>query len=125
MRAAAVASEVEHRNEVYIVGRLSKPPAERELPSGDVLLQWNVVVERDPAARAGSRVRHDTVECSTLRAGIRRTVSTWSPGDVVQVEGVLRHRYWQGPGGLGSKYEVEALTVKRLRRAPKASAEVE
>ena len=60
---------------------------------------------------------NDTLECSTLRAGIRRSVSTWSPGDVIEVEGVLHRRFWRGAGGgLNSKYEVDARSVKRLRR---------
>jgi single-strand DNA-binding protein len=117
MSAAAVAKDVDHHNEVYLVGRLSGEPVERTLPSGDVLLAWRLVVDRPAADRSISKAVNDTLECSTVRASIRRSVSSWSPGDVVEVEGVLRRRFWRGAGGgLNSKYEVEAVTVKRLRR---------
>jgi single-strand DNA-binding protein len=118
MSAAAVDDHVQHHNEVYLVGRLSGEPVERPMPSGDLLLSWRIVVERSPGDRGVSRATTDTLECSTVRAGIRRSVSSWSPGDVLEVEGVLRRRFWRGAGGgLNSKYEVEARTVKRLRRA--------
>ncbi|MEA2438548.1 MAG: single-strand DNA-binding protein [Thermoleophilaceae bacterium] len=118
MSAAAVESDVDHHNEVYLVGRLSGEPMERVLPSGDVLLSWRIVVERPAADRGVSKATTDTLECSTVRAGIRRSVSSWAAGDTVEVEGVLRRRFWRASGGgLGSKYEVEARNVKRLQRA--------
>jgi len=117
MSAAAVEADVEHHNEVYLVGRLSGDPVERTLPSGDVLLSWRLVVNRPITDRGVSKAVNDTLECSTIRAGIRRSVSSWSPGDVVQVEGVLRRRFWRGAGGgINSKYDVEAIGVKRLAR---------
>jgi single-strand DNA-binding protein len=61
-----------------------------------------------------------------LKAGVRRSVASWSNGDVVEVEGVLRRHFWKAPGGgQASKCEVEARSVKRLMRAPKPSAEIE
>jgi single-strand DNA-binding protein len=125
MSAATVATDVEHHNEVYLVGRLNRAPTERVLPSGDRLLQWSVVIDRDTEVRTSTRARNDTVECASVRAGIRRSVSGWSVGDIVEVEGELRRRFWRGAGGLASKYEVEATSVRRLRRGPKPSAEVE
>jgi single-strand DNA-binding protein len=55
MSAAAVEVGVEHHNEVYLVGRLSGEPIERELPSGDLLLSWRLVVDRAPNDRAAAR----------------------------------------------------------------------
>src|SRR5690242_2622107 len=82
MSAAVVEKDVQHHNEVYLVGRLSGAPVERTLPSGDVLVSWRLVVERPHADRGTSKVTNDTLECSSLRAGIRRSVASWSPGDV-------------------------------------------
>ena len=130
MSAAAVEADVEHHNEVYLVGKLSGEPIERELPSGDVLLAWRLVVQRAAADRGLSKTAHDTLPCFTMRAGVRRSVASWNAGDLVEVEGVLRRRFWRTPSGAeASKCEVEARSVKRLRRATKASggasAEVE
>ena len=126
MSAATIEVGIEHQNEVYLVGRLSGEPLERQLPSGDVLLSWRVVVERGSGDRGSSKVMHDTLPCFSVRAGIRRSVGSWSAGDIVEVEGVLRRSFWRVPGGSqASKCEVEARSVKRLQRAPKPSAEVE
>jgi single-strand DNA-binding protein len=126
MSAATIEVGLEHQNEVYLVGRLSGEPLQRQLPSGDVLLSWRLVVERGPGARGSSKIVHDTLPCFTVRAGVRRSVASWSAGDTVEVEGVLRRSFWRVPGGgQASKCEVEARSVKRLQRAPKSSAEVE
>ena len=126
MSAAAVETTVEHTNEVYLVGRLSGEPVERELPSGDVLLSWRLVVNRPPQQRGTSKAAHDTLPCFAVRAAVRRTVRSWSSGDIVEVEGVLRRHFWRAVGGIqASKCEVEVLSAKRVRRASKGSAEVE
>src|SRR2546423_9914052 len=99
MSAAAVEHDVEHHNEVYLVGRVSGEPTERVLPSGDTLLSWRLVVERPLGDRGASKATTDTLGCSSVRAGIRRSVSSWAAGDVVEVEGVLRRRFWRAAGG--------------------------
>jgi single-strand DNA-binding protein len=124
--AAALDQAVDHQNEVYLVGRLSGEPLERALPSGDVLLSWRLVVHRSAGERGASKAVHDTLPCFAVKAGVRRSVASWSSGDVVEVEGVLRRHFWRAPGGgQASKCEVEARSVKRLQRAAKSSAKVE
>ena len=120
MSAAVVErdADIEHSNEVRLVGRVAAEPTERVLPSGDVLLQWRLVVERPPRERGSSRTSVDVVGCTAWRAGVRRSAGAWSPGDVVEVEGALRRRFWRGAGGgVGNSYEVEARAVRRLARA--------
>ena len=110
-------------NEVVLVGRLAAAAQDRELPSGDVVTTWRVVVDRPPApartgAAPGSRAPTvDTLDCATFARGVRRVVASWSPGDVVQVEGALRRRFWRGAGGASSRCEVEVSKAKRLTRA--------
>ncbi|MFL6240421.1 MAG: single-stranded DNA-binding protein [Actinomycetes bacterium] len=126
MSAAAVEDVAEHHNEVYLVGKLSGEPAERTLPSGDVLLSWRLVVNRARGERGNRKAVHDTLPCFSLKAGVRRSVSSYAAGDLIEVEGVLRRSFWRTPsGGEASKCEVEARSVKRLRRGTKPSAEVE
>lgn len=103
-------------NEVRLVGRVSGEPEERELPSGDRLRAFTVVVDRDRprTTPSGRTVRSDALECVAWSAGVQRTVAGWQPGDVVEVTGALRRRFWRGGG---SRYEVEVLRAKRLTRA--------
>ena len=108
-------------NAVVLVGRVSREPDEKELPSGDVLVLFSVIVDRPHSRRPvpeGTRVvTTDTIDCVAWPAGVRRTAGRFLPGDVVRVEGTLHRRFWRGEGGATSKYEVEVATVKRLARA--------
>lgn len=107
------------QNEVVLVGRLSAAPEERELPSGDVLVTFRVVVDR-PARSLPDGVRSvsvDTLDCVAWTPGLRRTVSAWEPGDVVRIEGALRRRFWRAGPTAASRYEVEVAKAKRLQRA--------
>ena len=109
------------RNEVVLVGRVSGEPQERELPSGDRLVSWRVVLDR-PAPRRplpeGARaVTIDTVDCVAWGAGVRRTARSLGDGDVVSLQGSLRRRFWRGSTGAASRTEVEVESLRRLRRA--------
>ena len=100
----------EHRNEILLVGRVTTPPEERQLPSGDVVRSWRVTVDRD-----SDDARHDVVDCTAWTAKLQRTVASWHKGDVVEVAGALRRRFWRTAGGaLASTCDVEVLHAKRL-----------
>jgi single-strand DNA-binding protein len=110
-----------HRNEVHVVGRLAAEPEERLLPSGDAVMVFRVVVERDGPPVAG-RPSLDTLECAAWTARLRRSVGAWRAGDTVSVAGAVRRRFWRSAtsGGVSSRYEIEATAVRRLRRAAAA-----
>lgn len=105
-----------HRNEVLLVGRLSAEPEVRVLPSGDEITTWRLVVAREDAAEG--RPGQDTIDCTAWSTRPRRSASTWMAGDVVEVEGALRRRFWKTPAALASRCEVE---VRRVRRVAKAA----
>lgn len=111
-----------HENEVHLVGRLSAEPTPRELPSGDVLVTFRLVVARPPAARrtgGGPSSRSptvDTIDCSAWRKGVQRSLDKAAPGDVIEVEGALRRRFWRTGSGAASRSEVEVSRVRRLTR---------
>lgn len=110
------------RNEVFLVGRVSGAPQERELPSGDALVSWRVVVDRPAPRRVpapGARPPTiDTLDCVAWTAAVRRTARGLVDGDVVTVEGALRRRFWRAGNGAASRTEVEVASVRRLRRPP-------
>ncbi len=113
------------KNVVHIVGRLGAAAAAKELPSGDVVVSFRVVMRRTRRTRArstgdapGIGAQVDTIDCAAWRADVRKAVSGWEPGDVVEVEGALRRRFWRDPArGATSRVEVEVARAKRLRRA--------
>ena len=105
---------VEPCNEVLVLGRVSGSPVERELPSGDLVVSWRVVIDRPGRAVPGVRTATvDSIDCLAWAAGLRRSGRALVDGDVVQVEGALRRRFWRVGGGATSRCEVEAKNVRR------------
>src|SRR4051795_9971722 len=113
-------------NQVQLVGRLAADAVHRELPSGDRMATFRLVIDR-PEGGVGPRV--DTIDCAVWRGGPRPrpaggggggTPSVWAGWraarrrrlgggggvDVLGVEGEPRRRFWGGGAGVGSRYEV-------------------
>lgn len=108
--------EPAHVNEVHLLGRLSAEPAETTLPSGDTLWTFRLVVERPAVAgRPGQQL--DTLDCAVWGGRVRRSVASWAAGDVVEVTGALRRRFYTAGGGKVSRYQVEVGTGRLIRRA--------
>ena len=110
-----------HRNEILLLGRLSAPAETRTLPSGDEIASFRLVVSRPATSTRGGHGRReptiDTLECAATSAVLRRRVLGWAPGDVVEVHGALRRRFWRGAQGVMSKCEVHVVGARRVRRA--------
>lgn len=100
-------------NQVQLQGRLSRPPEEKVLPSGDTVWSFRVVVPREKGGRPGV----DWVDCAVWGGRLRRSVSTWAEGDVVEVTGALRRRFFRVGGTPISRVEVEATSGRVIRRA--------
>ena len=75
-------------NDVRLRGRLAGIQDERELPSGDRVVTFRVVVEREPGSGGSARV--DALDCAAFRADPRRKVSSWQAGDEVEVRTASR-----------------------------------
>jgi single-strand DNA-binding protein len=109
-------------NEVRLVGRVSAAPEERELPSGDTVASMRVVVPRSAPARptkgstggrAGPTV--DTLDVSCWSARTRQRARRLKSGDVVEVVGSLRRRFYRAGAATVSRYEVEASSISAVR----------
>lgn len=95
-------------NQVSLIGRISGEPIERELPSGDKVVTFRIVVPREEGGV-------DTIDCSAWTSVLRRKALTMTDSEAA-VTGALRRRFWQSGKGVASRYEVEALTLERLKR---------
>ena len=110
------------RNEVGLVGRLSAQAEDRELPSGDHIVTLRVVVPRKGgrarrASPEGGGPRSpgvDTIDVVCWSAATRRAALRLRPGDIVELDGALRRRFFGGPTGRQSRYEVEAAALRRV-----------
>jgi single-strand DNA-binding protein len=111
----------EGHNEVVLGGRVSGEPTVRVLPSGDELVSWRLVVGRDNRGLSASGRQLptvDTIDCVAFKAGVRRTATRWAGGEVVEVRGELRRRFWRGAQGAASRCEVEVFEIKKIGAAP-------
>ncbi|HHU10190.1 MAG TPA: single-stranded DNA-binding protein [Intrasporangiaceae bacterium] len=103
-------------NSVVLVGRVSAEPEVRELPSGDELVTFRLIVGRAPrraGGGVGERTTVDVIDIACWNARARRAARTLAPETVVRVEGALRRRFFRTGGGAASRYEVEAASVRR------------
>ncbi len=110
-------------NEVRLVGRLTGEPAVVELPSGDALVTFRVSIPRGttstgPQPSSGRRV--DSVPCTAWSPRLRRSILTWRAGDLVEVSGAVRCRFYQAGGATRSRVEVEATAARIMRRSSAA-----
>ena len=107
----------EWANEVRLVGRVSGSGQERELPSGDEVVSLRVVVPRTGRAPRKSAASVDTIDVACWTTRVRRTALGLADGDVVQVEGALRRRFFRAGAAAVSRYEVEASSLRRVQRS--------
>ncbi len=124
MSALAEESAIEYVNEVRLVGRLGADPVERELPSGDTLWTFRINVARPAGAVTGSRSgqRVDSLDCAVWSGRAKRSVPTWTKGDLVEVTGAIRKRFFQAGGVTASRVEVEVSGARLIRRGVRRAA---
>ena len=99
-------------NEVRLVGRVTSLAVEKELPSGDKVVEFRVVIGREKSRTGKKEV--DSLDIAAWSAKARRAalavkIDTW-----VEVKGSVRRRFWRAPTGLASRWQVEASEVVRL-----------
>jgi single-strand DNA-binding protein len=113
-----VVDQGETINQVRLLGRLAADPQLRELPSGDTVWSLRVVVDR-PVVQGAVRPRQrvDSLECAVWSGRLKSRVGRWTAGDVVEVSGALRRRFFRAAGATASRVEVELTAGRIIRRA--------
>lgn len=110
-------------NDVRLVGRLTGQPALVELPSGDALVTFRISVPRSSTGGGAGQPpakRVDSVPCTAWSPRLRRSILTWRAGDLVEVSGAVRCRFFQAGGATRSRVEVEASSARIMRRSSAA-----
>lgn len=117
---------METSSQVVVVGRLGAHVRTKELPSGDVVTSFTVIVDRPVRERTKSQkaATVDAISCITMRARTRTMLERMEPGTMVTVDGTLRRRFWRGGSGgstggsmgssMGSAMEVVVRSVRTV-----------
>ena len=95
-------------NDCLLRGRVSAPATDRELPSGEHIVEFRLIITR--AEREGV----DTLDIAAWSSRVRRTALSLKAGEWVEISGSIRRRFWQGPTGLASRWQIEAESITRL-----------
>jgi single-strand DNA-binding protein len=114
----------ESLNQVVLVGRVSAAPETRELPSGDTVVNFRVVVDRPPSkpAKEPPRRQVDVIDVACWSRRTQRSAGALAADSEVRVEGSLRRRFFSAAGARASRYEVEAERIARVSLARAASS---
>jgi single-strand DNA-binding protein len=95
-------------NDVLLRGRVSQEAIEKELPSGDKVVEFRLIITRDKQPGV------DTLDIASWSAKSRRTALSLHPDEWVEVSGSVHRRFWSAPSGLASRWQVEALEITRI-----------
>ena len=101
-------------NEVYLLGRVSSLAKERELPSGDKVVEFRLVIGREKSVKEGSKKQVDTLDIAAWSSVSRKRALTLKVDDWVEIDGAVRRRFWQAPTGLASRWQVEATCIQKI-----------
>ena len=95
-------------NDVLLRGRVSAPATTKELPSGDKVVEFRLIITRE------SREGVDTLDIAAWSAKSRKIALTLDSDEWIEVSGSIHSRFWQSPGGVASRWQVEAAEILRL-----------
>jgi len=101
-------------SQVEVIGRLGAHVRSRELPSGDEITTFTVIVDR-PAREQRGQAKVDAIACTTTNRKIRDRLQRLEAGSQVEVAGVLRRRFWRGSASSGQVGSTTEVLVRRLR----------
>ena len=95
-------------NDLLLRGRVSAPATTKELPSGDKVVEFRLIISR--LDRDGV----DTLDIAAWSGKSRKTALTLKSDEWIEVSGSVHRRFWQSPAGLASRWQVEAVEISRL-----------
>jgi single-strand DNA-binding protein len=98
----------QYKNRVELAGRVSGEPSEKTLPSGDVVAEFRLVINRD------DREGVDTLDVAVWKAQLRKRALSLEAEEWIGIKGVLRRRFWKGSTGIASRWQVEAREIERI-----------
>jgi single-strand DNA-binding protein len=95
-------------NDVLLRGRVSREAVEKELPSGDKVVEFRLIITREKLSGV------DTLDIGAWNAKARRSALTLKADEWIEISGSIHRRFWSAPTGLASRWQVEAAEISRI-----------
>ena len=95
-------------NDVLLRGRVSQEAVEKQLPSGDKVVEFRLIVSRERQSGV------DTLDITSWSTKSRRSALSLVADEWVEISGSIHRRFWSGPAGLASRWQVEAVEISRI-----------
>jgi single-strand DNA-binding protein len=95
-------------NDLLLRGRVSQEAIEKELPSGDKVVEFRLIVSREKQSGV------DTLDIAAWSGKARRVALTLTADEWIEVSGSIHRRFWSAPTGLASRWQVEAVEITRI-----------
>jgi len=95
-------------NDLLLRGRVSAKACQKELPSGDTVVEFRLIIARE----RGKGV--DTLDIAAWSAKARRSALTLKPDEWIELSGSVHRRFFQSASGLASRWQVEAIEIARI-----------
>ena len=100
----------EWTNAVHLVGRVTSVAEDIELPSETILTRFRIVV---PRAKPTTKTTVDTIDLIAMKSGVQRKARSLAVGDIVEVEGEIRRRFWKAGVSVASRVEIEISSLTK------------
>jgi len=95
-------------NDLLLRGRVSAPATVKELPSGDKVVEFRLIITRT------DREGVDTLDIAAWSAKSRKSALSLKADEWIEICGSVHRRFWQARTGLASRWQVEAVEISRL-----------
>jgi len=95
-------------NDVMLRGRVSDTAVEKTLPSGDKVVEFRLIITRLELNGV------DTLDIGAWNAKARRSALSLKPDEWIEISGSIHRRFWKGPSGIASRWQVEAVEISRI-----------
>lgn len=110
-------------NKVYLIGRLTRDPETRALPSGQSVTSFGMATDRFFTDKSGQKQQQTEFHNIVLFGRLADIASQYlNKGSLVLIEGRIRNRTWKDSSG-NQRYRTEIIG-ERIQLGPRTAGKV-
>ncbi len=110
-------------NKVFLIGRLTRDPEVRSLPSGQQICLFGLATDRFFTDKSGQKQQQTEFHNIVLFGRLAEIASQYlTKGSLAMIEGRLRTRNWQDANG--NKHFRTEIVAERIQLGPKTAGKV-